>query len=251
MSKSLKVSDDIKKKMRLAKAIAVDVDGTLTEENGEINLEAIDMLRIIKRKLGLKIVLASGNAYPVLMGLARYIGVIDLVIAENGGVVGYGPEYKILGRREIGLKAKELIKEKLSYILRESWQNPFRYVDFAFKLKERYSWSEAIRLVEELIKIHVPDAISTFSGVAIHVKDKNVNKGLGLKIASQILNINPNEFIAIGDSDVDVDMMIKAGLSIAVANASKKAIEVADIITLKPYGEGFIEFSKLLLKIRQ
>ena len=93
-------------------------------------------------------------------------------------------------------------------------------------------------------------AVVAFSGVAIHVKDRVVNKGVGLRIAAEMLNLNPKDFMAIGDSDVDVEMMIEAGISIAVSNASKKAIKVANIVTSKPRGWGFIEALEMLLKTK-
>lgn len=241
----------MKNKMLKVKAIAVDVDGTLTQENGSILLEAIEALRKIKKKLDIRIVLASGNAYPVLMGLARYIGNVDLVIAENGGVIGLRNEVKIIGNPEIGLKARNIIKEKLGYMLYESWQNNFRLVDFAFKLRRGYKWEEAVEKAEKIIKTSVPGAISVFSGVAIHVKDKDVNKGSGLKVAAEMLNIKTENFMAIGDSDVDVEMLKKAGIGVAVANASPKAISHADITTKQCGGRGFIEIIDELLKLKQ
>ncbi len=249
MTKLHEVKAEIANKIKSSKAIAVDVDGTLTEETGEISLQAISALREMKKKFRLKIVLASGNSYPVLMGLARYIGSVDLVIAENGGVVGYGSKFKVNGNRDIGLRARELVKRRLNHILAESWQNQFRFVDFAFKLRKGHSWSEAVKLVSNLIEKEIPEATSTFSGVAIHVKDRSVNKGLGLKVASEMIGISTKEFIAIGDSDVDVEMMIEAGISIAVANASPKALKVADLVTTKPYADGFMEFYKLISRI--
>ncbi|RLE52864.1 MAG: phosphoglycolate phosphatase [Candidatus Methanomethylicota archaeon] len=236
--------------LKKVKAIAIDVDGTITDETGALHLESIRVLRKVKEKLKIKVVLASGNAYPVLMGLARYIGKIDLVIAENGGVVGFQNKFKINGNPEIGLKARKLISEKLGDIVYESWQNKFRFVDFAFKLREGHTWSEAVKKVKHLIEGEVPEAVVAFSGVAIHVKDRVVNKGVGLRIAAEMLNLNPKDFMAIGDSDVDVEMMIEAGISIAVSNASKKAIKVANIVTSKPRGWGFIEALEMLLKTK-
>lgn len=231
------------------KAIAIDVDGTLTQENGTILLEAIEIIRKLKKKLKIKIVLASGNAYPVLMGLARYIGGVDLVIAENGGVIGIKDKTKIIGNPQISLKARNIIKEKLGHILYESWQNKFRFVDFAFKLKSGYQWKEAIEKSRRIIETSVPEATAVFSGVAIHVKDKKVNKGTGLKIAAEILKLSTENFLAIGDSDVDVEMLMEAGIGAVVANASKKALHHADIIANKSGGKGFIEVVSRLFMI--
>ena len=61
---------------------------------------------------------------------------------------------------------------------------------------------------------------------------KNINKGtLVLKLA-EILGIDKNKTIAIGDFDNDVPMLKAAKLGIAVSNASENAKKVADIITV-------------------
>lgn len=61
---------------------------------------------------------------------------------------------------------------------------------------------------------------------------KGVNKGLALKKLVDYLNINPEKTIAVGDYNNDVGMFLSAKLGIAVANASKAALEAADLVTV-------------------
>lgn len=64
------------------------------------------------------------------------------------------------------------------------------------------------------------------------VLPKNCNKGkLVLKIA-EILNIDMKNTIAIGDNDNDISMLETAHIGIAVANASEKARNAANYITV-------------------
>ncbi|MCX8168771.1 MAG: phosphoglycolate phosphatase [Candidatus Methanomethylicia archaeon] len=230
------------------KCIVVDVDGTLTD-NGTLNLKAIEKLREVKSKLNIKIILASGNAYPVLMGIAKYIGGIDLVIAENGAVIGFESNIEVIGNKSIGEKAREIINKELSNILIESWQCKYRLIDFAFRKRdESISWEYMYKKVSEILEEKLPEAKAVFSGVAIHVSDRNVNKGIALKRVMEIANLKKEEVMAIGDSDVDVEMLMEAGIGIAVANASEKAKKVAKIITSKNSWEGFVEIIEILLK---
>ena len=61
---------------------------------------------------------------------------------------------------------------------------------------------------------------------------KGISKGdLVLRIAD-ILGIDRNHTVAIGDHDNDVSMISMAGLGVAVANASESAKNAADIITV-------------------
>lgn len=214
--------------------IVIDVDGTITDKDNTLDLNAIEMLRKLKRDLGLKMILASGNAYPVLMGLARYIGGIDYVIAENGGVIGLNGEIEVIGDKRIGEKAREIIKGELGDILIESWQCMYRLVDFSFKVKPGIEWEYAYKKTMEVLSKMIPEAKAVFSGVAIHVSDRRVNKGVALKRVMEKWNLKRENVMAIGDSDVDVEMLMEAGFSVAVANASENAKRVAKIITRKP-----------------
>ncbi|MEM3393530.1 MAG: phosphoglycolate phosphatase [Candidatus Methanomethylicia archaeon] len=228
--------------------IVVDIDGTITDENGLLDLKALEKLRELKSKLKIKVVLASGNAYPVLMGLARYIGGIDLVVAENGAVIGFEDHIEILGDKRIGEVARRIVKEELNDILIESWQCEYRIVDYSFKRRGNIDWEYAYNKTLKIISEKLPNAKITFSGVAIHIGDKKVNKGVALKRVMEILNLDRDSVLAIGDSDVDVEMLMEAGIGVAVANASENAKKVAKIITSKSYGDGFIEIANKLIE---
>ena len=64
------------------------------------------------------------------------------------------------------------------------------------------------------------------------VLPKGINKGVALKKLAEYLNIDVSRTVAIGDYDNDVAMLRAAGCGIAVANASKAAIEAADVVTV-------------------
>jgi len=55
------------------------------------------------------------------------------------------------------------------------------------------------------------------------------------------MDLSLDEFMAIGDSDTDIALFRKAGLSIAVNNASENLKKIANIVTSKPYWMGFVE----------
>lgn len=61
---------------------------------------------------------------------------------------------------------------------------------------------------------------------------KGVNKGLAIEKLSEYLKIEPKKTVAIGDYDNDVYMLKAAGIGIAVSNASPRAKETADFITV-------------------
>lgn len=61
---------------------------------------------------------------------------------------------------------------------------------------------------------------------------KGVNKGLALSKLVDYLKISPEKTIAVGDYNNDVGMFRAAKYGIAVANASKAALEAADLVTV-------------------
>jgi len=230
----------------LIKAVALDVDKTITEA-GTISPPVLKALRKLE-KGGIAVILSSGNALPVLTGLKKYVGLSGAVIAENGGIVYYKGRIVKIGNREKALAAKRLVVEKLADYVEESWQNPYRYSDFAFKAK--VDIETAARKVRELVCSRMKEMRVYSSGVAIHVGEKSVNKGVGLKKACGLMGLSFSEVVAVGDSEVDESMFKVAGASIAVANAVPRLKALADVVTSCREAEGFIEAANYILRRR-
>lgn len=70
----------------------------------------------------------------------------------------------------------------------------------------------------------------------------NVSKGQALQFLAARLNISQGETAAIGDFDNDVEMIEWAGLGGAVANASQRALAVADVVVSSNEAGGVAEF---------
>ncbi len=219
-------------------AICIDVDGTITDEKYLLNLKAIKYLRILEVN-GIPVMFASGNALPVLKALARYIGCSGAVIAEDGGVVEYKEKMYLLGSREEPLKFLSVLKSKVGNI-EESFFNRYRHVDVA--IKRTIDIDIILSILKDFPNLKVVD-----SKFAFHIHDKDVDKGRGLKFACKLMNIDVSKVIAIGDSEIDIPMFTVAGYSVALANAPNSVKSLADYVTRKSYGDGFVEFIKVLL----
>ena len=73
-------------------------------------------------------------------------------------------------------------------------------------------------------------ATAASSGENIEVFNSKVNKGNTLLKLCDLLGIDKNETIAVGDSKNDINMLGVAGLSLAVSNAKEEVKAVADDI---------------------
>lgn len=94
---------------------------------------------------------------------------------------------------------------------------------------------EEILLVDRLLKQHKLAEKLDFvrsERTLYEILPKGVNKGLALKKLAEHLNIDISKTIAVGDYDNDVGMLKLAGVGVAVANASKLALESADVVTV-------------------
>jgi phosphoglycolate phosphatase (TIGR01487 family) len=215
------------------KAIAIDLDGTITDRRRALNLRAVEALR----KLKIPVVLATGNAPCFARAVAKVIGVSDVVICENGGVVrfSYDGEDIVLGNKEKCIKALEELKKHFSVEL----------LDFEYRKSEvcmRRNFD--LQMAREILKDF--DVRLLDSGFAYHISDRNVSKGKALEFISDRLGIPVKGFAVVGDSENDIDMFRVAGFRIAVANADIRLKELADLVTPSNDGDGVIEALEFL-----
>lgn len=87
-------------------------------------------------------------------------------------------------------------------------------------------------------KVHFTDG-----GVltSLEILPKGANKGQGVKTLLRQLSVNPENVMAIGDAENDVEMLQVAGFAVAVKNASEKTKAVADEIVASNNDNGVAE----------
>lgn len=215
------------------RALATDVDGTLTRKGRGISLEAIRAIRDLEGR-GIPVILASARPFPVLNILREYIGCSGTVICENGGHVEYRGEARILGDRADGLEAYRRLRGSLGDSVVEAWTNKYNIVDVA--PNRTIPRPEVQRVVGEFPSLKLLD-----SGFFYHIMPADVEKGRGLRAAVELMGMEAGDVVAIGDSEVDVDLLRAAGFGVAVSDSSEGLKVVADLVTEGPDGEDFCE----------
>lgn len=73
--------------------------------------------------------------------------------------------------------------------------------------------------------------ITGSAGYGLEITKVGANKGTGLLKLAEILGIKPEETMAIGDAENDIDMIIAAGIGVAMKNGSDEIKAVADCIS--------------------
>jgi phosphoglycolate phosphatase (TIGR01487 family) len=216
------------------KAIITDVDGTITDVYPVIELEAAYLMKNLE-KLGIKIVLASGRAPWELYSLSMFLGLSRVVVGENGAVVVNREPMNMLMLSDIFYPAAalEYLKKHLEDVRVKKTLPRFTEV-----VLERNIDVSVIRhaLEDSRLPVKVLD-----SGYAYHIVGNHVDKSLGVTEALKILDIKPEETVAIGDSETDVGLFEMCGMGISVGNGDKAAKNSADHVTRAQGGQGFVE----------
>jgi len=217
------------------KALAIDVDGTLTDTDRNASLEAVAALRKVERA-GIHVMLASGNVLPIAFGLSQYLGFKGPTIAENGGIVCYKQSIWILGDQTKPIEAYEylLTKMKAQRLFTDRWR------ETEIGLRSDVDFEQ----VKELLKGRGVDVQTT--GFAVHIMKSGMNKFLGVKKACEVLGVNVTQVAAFGDSDNDEMMVRECGYGVAVANGYEGTKRGASFVSKASDGAGIIEGLKWL-----
>lgn len=247
------------------KLIALDMDGTLLNEDKTISLENFTAIQNAKAK-GVKVVLATGR--PV-MGIQRYLNYLNLMeegdyaISFNGALVQSTKSGEILGEilmkhsdlkylgdlsKELGLNIHALtqtscITPKLNkYSELEATMNhiPLEIIDFEDISKDtiivKIMFIDEPEVLEAAISKIPKEVYEKFSVLRsapyfLEFLNKRVNKGSGIELLAEKLGIMPKEIICVGDAGNDIHMIKYAGLGVAMDNAVPEVKEIADFIT--------------------
>jgi len=214
------------------KLIVTDIDATITDDRRRIDLDAISIIRRLTSK-GTPVLLASGNAHPVVMYLAKFIGLDTPIVAENGGVVAWERKdiLETLGRRAAAGEFIEILKQR--YEIRPLPSDAWRRSEYV--LERNFDIHEAARLAGAK-GLKIED-----TKFAYHISQQHVRKAEGLKRALELMGMEFSQVLAIGDSQNDVEMMERSAVAGAVANATQEAKNAADYVSPREFGEGFAD----------
>ena len=255
------------------KLIALDMDGTLLDEEGQIstrNRQAI----AAARAQGVKVVLASGRPVAGLMPYLQSLGITgsdEYVLSYNGSLVQSVGSGQVLASRlltgadasALAQTASELRVNVHAFSHRQGLITPrnSRYtelerslngvslteLDFAtlpveepilkvMMVDEPPRLAEAIaRLPAELHQRYTVVQSTPFFLEFLHPES---NKGSGVAALADHLGLAREQIICVGDAGNDLHMLHYAGLGVAMGNASAEIKAQADFVTLSNEEDG-------------
>jgi len=216
------------------KALAIDIDGTLTENGGGlVHLPAIQNLRNLER-LGYRVIYVTGRSSIEALVLSIFSGTTKIAIGENGGVVSTGPvNHILLGNKEECVKGYNILKKSIETVELKNVFNRMTEV----VLNRTFDLKKGQKILEE----NRIDVSLTDSKFSFHINSSNVNKALGLSKALEILDLKPSETISIGDSETDIPLFEFCGYSIALNHAEEFVKNKANHVVSGSSGTGLVE----------
>lgn len=213
------------------RAVAVDIDGTLTDDSRRMSLEAVSALRTVEDS-GVSVVLASGNVLPVAYAVSTYMGFRGPVVAENGGVVSHGQSVWVLGDPDGPRAAWERIRRGVpgaERLFTDRWR------ETEIGLRQGVDL-DAVRRAVEGLRVEVQT-----TGWAVHVMAEGMDKFVGVSRACELLGLDVSQAAAIGDSENDVRMIRGCGWGVAIGNADERTKAAASYVAEGRNGDGVVE----------
>ena len=217
------------------RAVATDIDATLTDAQRVLSLAAAEALRLTE-SAGVPVILVSGNVLPVCHSLNVYLGLSGPIVAENGGVVFWkrGARLELLKDRKTADKGYEYVNAR--YPVKKVVTDRWRQTEVA--VEENGVDIERIR---KLLKAGGFDLYANSTGYGIHIMEPGLSKVKGLELAASWLGLGLKDILAIGDSEADMELLEGCGQSGVPANAPPEVRARARYSAGLPFGEGAVE----------
>lgn len=245
------------------KYVAVDVDGTLLDDQDHYNRPRLTADIEKLKQLGVDFIIASGNSVDALHSLFKGCPITNYV-AENGGriivngreVHGYPHQWITVKRlwnylrqlppvdlMSISGATQTFIPDRfrsvaVPYYPHHSYFTTLQEItEPAYNVnvnwqRQRLPQSRINQIVQQ-INHDFPEVNATYSGAfGIDILPTGVNKAVGLQRFVAQTGGQLSQVIAIGDTSNDVEMVKAAGLGVAMLNATPDLKSVADRITM-------------------
>ncbi|MBU3093330.1 HAD family hydrolase [Clostridium sp. CM028] len=244
----------------MVKLIATDMDGTLLNDNGNINEKIFDLIHMFNEK-DIKFAAASGRFYSQLSKNFEKVNTDMIFIAHNGALVKYNNKGKTLysssiDREEIdsvvNLNPKLgeelfLAGENEAYIVNPSEDMLNNFTSFEVPVVILKSFSEIKNPIYKItyymtdgvkpsivdyIKGNLSDKLEfVVSGDKwIDIMNKGISKGKAINMIQEKFKINQKNTMVFGDYYNDLTMFKAAHYSYAMKNAPEDVKKHANFI---------------------
>lgn len=255
----------------MIKLIALDLDNTLLEKDLTIAEKTLSLLRECADR-GITIVIATGRLYYSAAKYARQIGPFTKILCYNGCLVTESdgmPLFKADLAPSVMRKVADFAKKHGLYsqfyldhkiLVEKVTEGTTIDPDLANTTAvevgdfDGYEFSpspkamivaepEDVPMYQQLLKDELGNEtyIAQSQPYLIEIMPEGVNKACSLKLLCDMLGIRQEEVMACGDNTNDAEMVIWAGLGVAVANAVDSLKAAAEYVCSEERSRGVAE----------
>jgi 5-amino-6-(5-phospho-D-ribitylamino)uracil phosphatase len=222
------------------KLIALDMDGTLLNEKGEVSdgnrkavKEAIEA--------GIKVVLSTGRTRLTCRDHADSLELDSYLVTINGGEI-WGPDGSLVERNPVSAELIswmwDLSKEHKAGFWAVNSEKVYRdempedllsneWLKFGFNIEDDAARETVLQTLAERGELEITNSALT----NIEVNALGVNKANGIKRVCELLGLTTDQVMAVGDSLNDISMIRECGWGVAMGNAQETVKEAADAVT--------------------
>lgn len=248
------------------KLIATDMDGTLLDPKGQVDLPRLEKLLDQLEERGIRFVIATGNEIHRVKQLLGHLTERVVLIVANGARIFEGNQLlqaqtwddDMVNRALEFFKGREcqdqfvvtsmnggFVKEGTVFTQLENFMTPemielfYQRMNFVEEL-ESHLFGGVLKMslvvgeersdsvLEEINQLFNGSVQAVSSGYGcIDILQAGIHKAWGLQELLKRWDIKAEEIMAFGDSENDVEMLQLAGIAYAMENADDKAKAVA------------------------
>lgn len=241
------------------KLVAIDIDGTLLDPEGELGMDNLEAVRGLRAR-GLEVVLASGRSHHNMMPYHQVLELTSPLVSSQGAVVKdwdgtlrascHLPFSTVRTLTEAGRQAGLSVlhyREEGVYLERpneltefDSTRNhdPQRLLPdllAAESAVNKLMWLGDPKVVSGLVRQSQEifcgraDVVATDPGY-LEFLPKGVNKAAGLDLLCRERGLERSQVAAFGDGNNDVQMLSWAGVGVAMDHATESARSAARLV---------------------
>lgn len=218
----------------MLKLLVFDLDSTLAPIGRGMEEENVNRLRELEKK-GVKIAVCSGKSCDYLCGFLRQLGLSDpIMIGENGASLRFGVDLppKICHRIPLAEGAVESL-QRVRRILEEKFGDQLWFQPSEVEVTPFPKDISRIDEVLDEIQAYLEPYRTQLKGINMYrhvdcfdIVPEGVDKGVGVSFLLKLLELDPTEMAAIGDTVNDYPMFEVAGLSVGVAVKEESRVDV-------------------------
>lgn len=250
------------------KLIAMDMDGTLLNNQGKITEKTKQALQKAAAS-GCYITLSTGRSLPALQHFLPELPINAPLILYNGAMVAktdgtilfheplkekdaaavlsspYAPEDVILWQNNLLFLSRH--SDKTAYYERAVKMTGNIFQTSSFSNITKLLWideADSLQKRKAALSGSLPDTVSYCNSRHDFLEffSGSVSKGTALRFLCKHMEIRPEETIAFGDGENDISLLQAAGLSVAMENAAEEIMTCADYITASNDEDGIALF---------